>query len=352
MSKRWWLGILLVSFAAAGCGAAQDDDDTVDDDDDLAQDDDDTADDDDSAAWDLDLCDDPPAFDPARTVPVEVGGPLTLAEALSLTRIDPQYDTLLLGPGTHAAFALWDGWGDGPDDALTVFGCGPDTVVEGQSAGWTAIDVASVDDVLIAGLTVTGPGTPRVQPASLMLGDLDSTSELSLVLPEPGDYELTASCGGKSFSIPLIAGVHTDTVAAACKAGKPVLPEGWKPVAKLGVGTRDAAAVGDVVSFAVDLGTKTSNLAVFDATGSQVAAGIGAGVGCAALFVYFLGNDSVLALAADFFAVDGIVFDDVQGREAVVHLDVWLGHNILGGNSIFGLDVRGNNDVFWGDAVV
>jgi hypothetical protein len=158
MSKRWWLGILLVSFAAAGCGAAQDDDDTVDDDDDLAQDDDDTADDDDSAAWDLDLCDDPPAFDPARTVPVEVGGPLTLAEALSLTRIDPQYDTLLLGPGTHAAFALWDGWGDGPDDALTVFGCGPDTVVEGQSAGWTAIDVASVDDVLIAGLTVTGPG--------------------------------------------------------------------------------------------------------------------------------------------------------------------------------------------------
>ena len=125
-------------------------------------------------------------------------------------------------------------------------------------------------------LTVTGPGTPRVQPASLMLGDLDSTSELSLVLPEPGDYELTASCGGKSFSIPLIAGVHTDTVAAACKAGKPVLPEGWKPVAKLGVGTRDAAAVGDVVSFAVDLGTKTSNLAVFDATGSQVAAGIGA----------------------------------------------------------------------------
>lgn len=160
--KRCWLPSMTVAALLAGCGAPAGDDDTADDDDQVTNDDDagddDSGDDDDSAAWDLGLCDDPPAFDPARTVPVEVGGVLSLSEALTLTRIDPQYDTLLLGPGTHPAFALWDGWGDGPDDALTVFGCGPDTVVEGESAGWTAIDVASVDDVLIAGLTVTGPG--------------------------------------------------------------------------------------------------------------------------------------------------------------------------------------------------
>jgi len=124
-------------------------------------------------------------------------------------------------------------------------------------------------------LAVTGPGSPRVEPASLTLDTLDSTSELSLFLPEPGDYELVATASAASFRIPLTAGIHTHTVAAAARSARPNLPKGWTPVASLGVGTRDAAAVGDVVTFAVDLGAKTSDLAVFDDRGKFVAAGIG-----------------------------------------------------------------------------
>jgi hypothetical protein len=125
-------------------------------------------------------------------------------------------------------------------------------------------------------LRVAGPGRPRVKPATTVLAALDSTAEITLLLPDPGNYEVTATCGGASFSIPIVAGVHTDTVAAAAKAAHVKMLAGWTPVARLGVGTRDAGAVGDVVSFDVDLGEKPGHLAVFDAaTGKQVAAGIG-----------------------------------------------------------------------------
>lgn len=124
-------------------------------------------------------------------------------------------------------------------------------------------------------LTVAGPGQPRVQPASLTLDKADMAAEITLFLPEPGEYELVAQCGGERAVVPLTAGVHTHTVAAAAQAWQSKLPAGWTPVARLGVGTRDAAACGDVVS--VPVPAAEGNLAVFDAVGKPVAAGVGSG---------------------------------------------------------------------------
>lgn len=123
-------------------------------------------------------------------------------------------------------------------------------------------------------LTVSGPGQPRVQPASLTLEQADMVADITLFLPEPGEYELIAQCAGERIVVPLTSGVHTHTVAAA-QGWEPKIPVGWTPVARLGVGARDAAACGDAVSIPVP--AIEGNLAVFDADGEPVAAGIGAG---------------------------------------------------------------------------
>jgi hypothetical protein len=124
-------------------------------------------------------------------------------------------------------------------------------------------------------LNVTGPGQPMVTPSTVTLAELDATQQIALFLPESAEYEVTATCGDATFVIPIVSGVHTDTVAAAAKAARTEIPADCVAVARLGVGTRDAAAMGDVVSFAVDTGGQKGNLAVFDASGKQVAASVG-----------------------------------------------------------------------------
>lgn len=151
-------------------------------------------------------------------------------------------------------------------------------------------------------LSVAGPGQPRVEPAQLTLGATDLTTDLTLFLPESGQYELTAQCADEICTVALTAGVHTDTVAAACQTAKTVLPKGWTPVASVGVGTRDAAACGDVVSIPVDLAAGTGSVAVFDAQGKPVAAGVGG---------------ASVTLAADVPKDDVAVYTVARGPEAL-----------------------------------
>jgi len=96
----------------------------------------------------------------------------------------------------------------------------------------------------------------------------------TVFLPAPGEYVLTARCdGGPEGAVRFEAGVNVETVEAVlADSALPALPAGWRPLARLGVGVRDADALGRAAGFDLPAPLPAQGpLAVFDAAGRRCA---------------------------------------------------------------------------------
>jgi hypothetical protein len=119
-------------------------------------------------------------------------------------------------------------------------------------------------------------GTVTPSRVELKAGTADVP--LKLHLERPGEHTLTAKAGAFTEAASFVAGVNTETLAAAMAAQQPELPNGYRMLQRLAVGARQAPARGTPATFAVKLDpAQVERAVVVDEEGHPVPATIGAG---------------------------------------------------------------------------